>query len=352
MERNIRDTKFLGEPGVYGLVDGQFGSTGKGLAAAYIENAFWEMDVHVSSNAGPNSGHTSYKDDEKHVLMQLPTFSVHRSLRKSHEGVVIASLNAGAIVNLKQLEKELDRYPNIRVDLHPNATIVDDDAIREERVIKDSIGSTGKGTGAALARKIMRSGAGVARSHNQSFHNNVWLGTGVASKQKKILLEVSQGFSLGINQRFYPYCTSRECTIGQAMTDAGFHPEFLKGTMMVVRTFPIRVGGNSGGYYDDQTEISWDDIGVEPERTTVTNKERRVFTWSNMQYKEALIANRPSIIFLNFCNYLKSDAEIRHFVWHNVYKPYWDIFGRDPELVLLGHGPKTTDVKVWDGVSF
>jgi hypothetical protein len=127
--------------------------------------------------------------------------------------------------------------------------------------------------------------------------------------------------------------------------------------MMVVRTYPIRVGGNSGPGYGDQYEIEWADIGVEPEITTVTKKERRVFTWSDAQYRQALVANQPDIVFLNFCNYLSpdwasgNDSAARMFAHNKVLKPYWDTLHKQP-LILLGYGPKNENIQVFDGVPF
>jgi len=66
---------------------------------------------------------------------------------------------------------------------------------------------------------------------------------------------------------------------------------------------PIRVGGNSGGFYSDQEEIKFGDIGQKDEFTTVTGRLRRVFTWSQLQIEEAVMACQPDIVFLNFCNY-------------------------------------------------
>ena len=74
------------------------------------------------------------------------------------------------------------------------------------------------------------------------------------------------------------------------------------------RTYPIRVGGTSGPGYEDQREISWDTLKQPEERTTVTNKVRRVFTFSWDQIAEAIWINQPNDLFLNFCNYMANDA--------------------------------------------
>ena len=63
----------------------------------------------------------------------------------------------------------------------------------------------------------------------------------------RILMEISQGFSLGMNSQFYPKVTSRECTFAQGMADARFPMPTYRRGYLVFRTFPIRVG-NVDGY--------------------------------------------------------------------------------------------------------
>jgi hypothetical protein len=64
------------------------------------------------------------------------------------------------------------------------------------------------------------------------------------------------------------------------LSDAQVHPRYLGKTVMTVLTFPIRVGdipaagasagGCSGPFPNDSTEISWGDLGVAAEFTTIT----------------------------------------------------------------------------------
>ncbi len=44
--------------------------------------------------------------------------------------------------------------------------------------------------------------------------------------------------------------------------------------------------------------------------TTVTKRVRRIFTFSQEQYRQAATINRPDLIFLNFCNYLQTREEL------------------------------------------
>jgi len=329
------------------LVDGQFGSTGKGVIAAAMAEAFHEdVDV-VISNAGPNSGHTSYHEGEKIVLKQLPTFSVITA-KINGEGFTQCStyLSAGAVINPGILNEEAQRY-DVNVDLDRWAAVISMDDISNDQFTLNEIAGTGQGVGPAIIGKISRitPKAVVATAPRSMWCDHITLRRHIINSN--VFMEVSQGFSLGINQGFYPYCTSRECTVSQALSDAGLPPTSYTGGILSVRTYPIRVGdtaNTSGGCYPDQREVTWEEVGVEPEYTTVTQRKRRVFTWSDYQFRMAVKANAPSVVFLNFCNYLdKVQLEDRV---ASIYKTYFDVMGRNLPLLVLGHGPTTADLEV------
>ena len=90
-------------------------------------------------------------------------------------------------------------------------------------------------------------------------------------------------------------------------------------------------------------------LGQEPERTTVTQRIRRIFTWSEIQYREMLRANKPDAVFLNFVNYLPPDS-IKEFVESKIVIPYVEEIGRKLDFVLLGSGPYNESVYLYDGL--
>lgn len=335
--------------GAYVLVDGQFGSTGKGLLASYLAEATGHDYNVVVSNAGPNSGHTSYFHDEKIVLKQLPTFAVMDRRYQTSDEPLPVYLSAGAIINPEILNAEADKH-GVAVFLNMNATL-----IRPEDVLAEGSGSvaavagTRQGVGAALARKVLRDPTAVVSSWEGRWSPNIDLVDGAAFDWARMtaFVEVSQGFSLGIHSQFYPKVTSRECTAAQALADARIPPQLLNAVAMVIRAHPIRVGNfeghSSGDCYPDQQEISWDEIGVDAELTTVTQRVRRVFTFSSLQYREALLANRPALIFVNFMNYIRDLDDRRRFAGKLI--AYAEAtLGYSPQF-LWGYGPKNEDVR-------
>lgn len=341
--------QFFKHNGVHCLVDGQYGSTGKGALSAYLaEKAIRTgaiLRFHGSIySGGPNSGHTSYFQGEKHVLKQLPTFSVYAALNGYNIPVY---LSAGAIIDPKVLEAEARKYPNIPVFVHPNACIVTDaDRIAESSGYIARVAGTRSGTGEALVRKIRRDPDAVADRALYAMPPNVMLKDHQFEPERyAYFMEVSQGFSLGINSWFYPKVTSRECTVMQGLADARIPPSRLTRSYMAIRTFPIRVGNvdgfDSGGWYGDQHETSWEALGVEEERTTVTNRVRRVASFSMQQFEDAVRANDPTIVFVNFMNYLNRERQINLLEdLHDAKRRLNKYFG-----FLVGFGPEVKDIK-------
>jgi adenylosuccinate synthase len=218
------------------------------------------------------------------------------------------------------------------------------------------IASTQKGVGRALARKVGRDGR-VARDFANDLSNsgfnvtthdiNYFLNRGYAA-----MVETPQGMGLSLNNGFYPHCTSREVSVSQSLSDAGLHPSTLAHTLATFRTFPIRVGhiydedgkiiGDSGPVYPDQAELCWSNFpNVEPERTTVTKRVRRIFSFSETQYAEALVRLRPTYVHIGFCDYFNSEDEFHRFI---------DVISRVESSVgvipfrFYAFGPATTNV--------
>lgn len=335
-------------PGYHFIVDGQFGSTGKGLMACVYAEAGGQLIDLVTTNAGPNSGHTAYlpTTGERVMTQQIPI-----AARTLWEMGLSAQchLNAGAIIDPDILWREFQSIPKSQFAIHPNAAIIEQcDRDEEASGSVASIASTGKGVGAALARKVLRRG-NVANMLLDWWSGYVMdLDPLHEQHFETVLVETAQGFSLGINGRFYPHTTSRECTVMQAAADARIPRSEIKHVIACYRTFPIRVGntdqGSSGPGYSDQEETTWEAIGQTPELTSVTKRVRRVFTWSRQQFRESVAANEPTVIFLNFANYLQQGQLEK--LLTQIRQDYRHVIGYNPPLILLGYGPYNGDVRL------
>lgn len=360
--------KFLQKGKASFVLGGQYGSEGKGAAAAWTAaellrhpdagegKAVRAFDVYTT-NAGSQSGHTSIHKGIKKVVYHLPTAPLIA-------GSGIIYLNAGSIIDVQVLLKEIrDNFlilDKCQLFIHPNATVITDECKEAENrpdSAQTKIASTRKGVGEALSRKVLRSGL-LARdcAELKPFVRRIYLDSRLQSGQS-VLVEVPQGNSLSLNGPFYPHCTSRDCTVGQAMSDAGIHPSFVGPSMLVLRTYPIRVGNlysgilsnvqehSSGDCYPDQVETTWEALGVKPEITTVTGRVRRVFTWSQRQVIDAMIASRPEFVFLSHVDYLRGDdydAKIAKYA-NKIYAAADVIHIKRPKIIMSA-GPATIDV--------
>lgn len=337
-------------PGLDVVLDGQFGSTGKGLLASVL--AEYNSYHLFMTNNGPNAGHTAYYGDRKIVAKQLPVGAIYQFLKT---GVIpLIYLNAGAIIEPTTLIKECQEFgiaPS-EVIIHPNAAVIWPEHIEEESDTSSGaakIASTGKGVGAALAAKIQRKACNIAKTEPrlELFDRRALRLDRMIQDGLKALYEIPQGFSLGINSEFYPNVTSRECNVMQGLSDAHVHPDFVRRTYMCIRTYPIRVGNTSHGYsgdcYPDQKEVTWEEIKKTPETTTVTGRVRRVFTFSDSQYGRALSVNRPNVVFANFMNYLTEEEQTAFS------QRLMNVAFRDRHIpaLLYGRGPRIEDVGAW-----
>lgn len=92
-----------------------------------------------------------------------------------------------------------------------------------------------------------------------------------------VVIEGTQGYGLGLHAGHYPQCTSSNTRAIDFCAMAGAHPlgSWTRDykVWVVLRTFPIRVSGNSGPLDDETT---WAALGLDVELTTVTQKVRRV----------------------------------------------------------------------------
>lgn len=318
------------------IIDGQFGSTGKGLVASYVGKNN-KVDLAIT-NASPNAGHTFYVNNNKYITKHLPITGI---LNKKAT-IYICS---GAIINPKILLKELKEFDidSDRVFIHPRAAVIEDcDLVFEKKGAVKKIASTLSGVGSALSRKINRSAELAANNFMlNSMVKEINVNSYLKCGKKLVVMETSQGLDLSINSGLsYPYCTSREITVTAALSDAQVRPDYLGNVIVCIRTFPIRVGnivengktvGESGPFYPDSTEITWEDIGVIKEHTTNTKRVRRVATFSMQQYKRMVEIFKPTHVFLNFANYL-SNSELSK------------LLNKLPEVTHVCYSPKDEDI--------
>ena len=287
------------------LVGLQWGSEGKGKIAAYLAK---EYNAMVRSG-GPQAGHTFCYKGVKYINRQIPCGVVNPNC--------LLYLSANTLVNLDVLKEEIVRYKlypdRLMIDNHVGILTIEHIILERESSLRKKLGSTTEGVGAAQAEKIWRR-IHLFKDINEYplylFSNDT---VKAINKQIEnghpILLEGTQGFGLSLNHGTYPYVTSRDVTCSALLADAGISPAFHGQTIGVMRTYPIRVGGNSGP--TQSKEVTWKEITKRSgsprpiiEYTTVTGRVRRVFEQDYENLEKAILVNQPDQIALMFLDYI------------------------------------------------
>jgi adenylosuccinate synthase len=279
------------------VVGGQYGSEGKGKVVALLSDAI--LQPWVVRCGGPNSGHSVWRDNQELVLRQLPTACLNPN--------AVLLLAAGCAIEEDLLLREIRSLgiPRHRVVVDPRAVVILPADHEEEAQDVPTIASTASGTNAAWIRRMRRRVGVKLAGDSDVLKENVrvepvapllhdCLGDG-----GNVVVEGTQGFGLSILHGVtYPYLTARDTTAAGLCSEVGLSPRHIDSIVMVIRTFPIRVGGNSGPL---EHLIDWEEIkrisgapSVEAEFTSVTHRLRRVAKFDLELVRCACRYNRPT----------------------------------------------------------
>ena len=307
------------------VIGGQFGSEGKGKVALEIVRHYRSRGERVVAVrvGGPNSGHTAYdRAGREYVLRQLPAACIDRD--------VDVALPAGSYIDIDVLFDEIERlgYPRERIRISARARIITDEhrAWEREARLGDAIGSTGAGVGAAVMASVareaqnflLRSVAAEDAPELSEFiidDTSRYLRRRLEAKHR-VVVEGTQGFGLSlIDGGYWPKATSRSTTAAAALAEAGLSPVDVDDVTMVIRSFPIRVAGDSGLLAEETT---WEEVAARTGRgaeelreyTTVTGRLRRVGEFDPGLVRRALDTNRPTRLVLNHLDYIGAERDL------------------------------------------
>jgi adenylosuccinate synthase len=214
-----------------------------------------------------------------------------------------------------------------RLAIDEQAMIIEESDREIEAKLLGEIASTKQGVGAATARKIIGRGKpppfgeavrlakdhpdlkpyikSVARELEDAYANG-----------RRIMLEGTQGTSLSLHHAEYPYVTSRDTTASGCIADAGIAPRRVRRVIMVTRTYPIRVGGNSGPMklpIDAQTVSERSGLPLqEIEKTevgTISGTKRRIAEFDWEQLRRSSVLNGATDIALTFSDYITAENQ-------------------------------------------
>lgn len=301
---------------VTAVVGAQFGSEGKGAIVNVIAN---DYQTHVRTG-GPQAGHTIVHEGREFKMRCIPCGWVNPKAR--------LFIGPGGVVNPRQLWKEIKEIEEAgysirgRLFIDSRVTPLLEQHEHAEGHTKGGIhrriGSTGEGVGAARMAWMSRNQeetmtfGDYAGRHDEDLLDFVVDDVPAALRHDhehgmNILFEGTQGFGLSLHHGFWPFVTSHDTTPAQLLADAGFPAQLLTDVILVARTFPIRVAGNSGPLADEMTwEAFCKHIGedVPQEYTTVTKLPRRIGKWDHNLMANACRVTAPTEIVLTFADYL------------------------------------------------
>jgi adenylosuccinate synthase len=270
------------------IIGGQWGDEGKGkIVDALSRDVEWVLRY----QGGANAGHTIHIGPEKHVLHLIPSGILHPGVR--------CLLGCGMVVDPWSLRDEIigleERGFQVRDRLRvaagaallmPYHTRLDE--LREAKLSRHSIGTTGRGIGPAYLDKVQRTGLRMGdlllatdrlerKVIDKVLSANEALGAmygaeplparvlaeelvvlaqslaplvvdahtalaGVRAGRESALFEGAQGTMLDIDHGTYPYVTSSNTTVGGALTGTGLPPAALGEIHGVFKAYCTRVG--------------------------------------------------------------------------------------------------------------
>lgn len=249
------------------LVQGaQWGSEAKGAIAAYLCQSR-EVDFAVRTGA-VNAGHTVVYKGNRYAMQQLPTGWINPSTQ--------LVIGAGAYIHPPTLAREInwineampgsDVRDRLWVDIGAGVHTDVHSGLSATANRHHSIGATGKGCSEAIVDKIRNRNNGYRLFRDTVDANLIqsdrWAYTAQmlntqVDKGATILIEGTQGTLLDLHLGPYPFTTSRMTTAANWVAECGLSPALDYEVVLVARTYPIRVAGNSGPM---DGEIEWVDL--------------------------------------------------------------------------------------------
>lgn len=286
------------------VIGGSYGSEGKGNVAFYLAREY-DLLIRVG---GPNAAHK--------VHLATGEVFTHFSLPSgTHAGQAKLVIGPGAVVYVPDLLREISlcEVTSDRLSIDPQVMTIEEKDKAAEAGLVASIASTASGTGQATARRVLRGpdvrlAKDIPELHPYIRPTYHILERAYATGQR-IMLEGTQGSGLSLHHGAYPFVTSRDTNVAGCLAEAGIAPARVRRVVMVARTYPIRVGGNSGPL---TRELEWAEIErrsgqkglADKEHTSKTDRLRRVGEPEWDLLRRAAVYNAPTDIALTFADYI------------------------------------------------
>jgi adenylosuccinate synthase len=281
---------------VYVVIGGNYGSESKGLVCVELMK---ERGIKNAVRTGSiNAGHTVPFEGKLYKNQQIPVGWVVRDAK--------LFIGAGAYVSPEILDREIKMIEEatgeslkdrLFIDKRCGSHLAKHKEAEQGAKLHEKMGSTGEGVAESAIEKMKRGDDYLLfkdtdyADQNDGLHftitDTVKMLNQIYDEGGLIMLEGTQGALLDMHLGFYPYVTSRQTNAATWMAEAGLSPNCNKEIVMVCRTYPIRVAGNSGPMAD---EIDWYDLAKEMNQTLVAQgKDPIIKDFALSLYRGAVI---------------------------------------------------------------
>lgn len=327
------------------ILGAQWGDEGKGKITNYLSE---QADMVIRYQGGNNAGHTIVFNGHKYALRSIPSGVFNSN--------IACVMGNGMVINPRAFLEERNElikagFPCNNIYISDRAHVIFDhhlilDALNEENLKDQKIGTTKKGIGPAYTDKAARIGMRMCDFVSDDFpvlyenllsYKNKQImdlhGTPVDYKktveeyieiakqirplvcdtisligkyrkeQKKILFEGAQGALLDIDFGSYPYVTSSNVTSGGTITGTGIGCHGVDEVLGIVKAYQTRVGE---GAFPTELQDKIGDLIREKghEFGTVTHRPRRTGWLDLVALKYSVQINGISSICLTLLDVL------------------------------------------------
>jgi adenylosuccinate synthase len=273
------------------IVGGAFGDEGKGKIISYIALKK-NPSIAVRGGVGPNAGHTVVSNGKTLKLRMLPSAVVNEKTR--------LLIGAGVLVDPEIFLKEVrETHSERRSRVDGACAIIEKRHIESDKQghLKNTIGTTGTGTGPANSDRVLRRGKiasqePLLKNYLEDVSGSV---NNALDNKEFVLVEGTQGTMLSLYHGTYPYVTSKDVSASGICSDVGIGPKRVDDVIAVFKSYLTRVGAGplQGELKPEETvERGWQEYG------SVTGRLRRAAPFNFELAKRSVMLNSATQIGL------------------------------------------------------
>lgn len=267
------------------IVGGFYGDEGKGKIIAYLSLKD-NPKIAVRGGVGANAGHTFVHNNQTYKVRMLPSAVLNPKTQ--------LLIGAGVLITPEVLIDESRKYnAENRTIIDNHCGIIDESHIKRDKEnshLKNTIGTTGTGTGPANSDRALRilNLAKNVDSLKKYLGNVSDIVNESIDKSQSVLIEGTQGTFLSLYHGDYPFVTSKDVTASGICSDVGIGPKKVDDVILVFKAYVTRVGGGpleNEISPDEASKLGWVEYG------SVTGRQRRASPFNLELAKKSIKIN-------------------------------------------------------------